>query len=280
MARVLVIEDNPANLDLMIYLLSAFGHTPIGAQDGEEGWDAAQREAPDIVVCDVQLPKLDGFEIARLIKSHPTLRATPLLAVTALAMVGDHDRMLAAGFDGYISKPIAPETFVAQIEAYLDPAQHSSFVPAVQETTPTEAPPPATHATILVVDDTAQNRDLLRSVLEPFGYGVVEASSVREALARARERPPDVIVSDLHMPELDGFDLIRMIRNDPVLGSTKIIIHSATVRSYEEGISTLGFGADRFITQPLEPQTLLSLLEEFLRERREHEGDGAEKETT
>jgi two-component system cell cycle response regulator len=266
MARVLVIEDNVANLDLMIYLLGAFGHTPIGAPDGEAGWEVAQREAPDIVVCDVQLPKMDGLEVARLIKSHPTLRATPLLAVTALAMVGDRDRMLAAGFDGYISKPIAPETFVAQVEAYLDPAQHSSFAPATQEAPLAAAPPRATHAMVLVVDDTAQNRDLLRSVLEPFGYSVVEAAGVREGLERAREQTPDAIVSDLHMPGLDGFDLIRIVRADPALASTKIIIHSATARSYEEGRSTLGLGADRFIAQPLEPQKLLSALEECLRE--------------
>ena len=77
------------------------------------------RECPDLIVCDVQLPDIEGFEVARWLKSHPELRAIPLVAVTALAMVGDRDRVLAAGFDGYLAKPIDPETFVRQIEGFL-----------------------------------------------------------------------------------------------------------------------------------------------------------------
>src|SRR6185436_8740413 len=110
-ARILVIEDNPANLDLMTYLLSAFGHTPLTADDGEAGLAVAQSQAPDLIICDVQLPGMDGYEIARWLKSHPQTQAIPLIAVTALAMVGDRDKMLKAGFDGYVAKPIDPETF-------------------------------------------------------------------------------------------------------------------------------------------------------------------------
>ena len=119
-ARILVIEDNATNLDLMTYLLSAFGHTPLTAPDGEEGLQAAQRETPDLIICDLQLPRLNGYEVARWLKSHPGLRATPLVAVTALAMVGDREKVLAAGFDGYIDKPISPELFKKQVEGFME----------------------------------------------------------------------------------------------------------------------------------------------------------------
>jgi CheY-like chemotaxis protein len=118
-ARILVVEDNPDNLELMVYLLTAFGHTVLSARDGEEGLEAVFRERPDVVVCDVQLPKLDGYEIVRRLKAHPECRAIPIIAVTAFAMVGDRDRLLEAGFDGYLAKPITPETFVQQIESFL-----------------------------------------------------------------------------------------------------------------------------------------------------------------
>jgi CheY-like chemotaxis protein len=72
-----------------------------------------------MIICDVQLPKVDGFGIASQLKSHSALRSIPLLAVTALAMVGDRDKLLAAGFDGYLSKPIDPETFVSTVVAFL-----------------------------------------------------------------------------------------------------------------------------------------------------------------
>jgi CheY-like chemotaxis protein len=117
--RILIIEDNPTNLQLMAYLLGSFGHTVLTAGDGEEGLELARRNSPDLIVCDVQLPVLDGYAVARHIRNHPALRAIPLVAVTALAMVGDRDRVLASGFDGYLAKPIAPRTFVSQVEAFL-----------------------------------------------------------------------------------------------------------------------------------------------------------------
>jgi two-component system cell cycle response regulator len=122
-ARILIIEDNPANLEMMRFLLQALGYSPITAGDGPEGMETAQRENPDLIVCDIQMPGLDGYEVARRLKSDPVLRAVPLVAVTAYAMVGDRDVALAAGFDGYLTKPIAPQVFVAQLEEFLQPGR-------------------------------------------------------------------------------------------------------------------------------------------------------------
>ncbi len=122
-ARILIIEDNPTNLDLMTYLLNAFGYTTLTAQDGEEGLEAARQEVPDLIICDIQLPTMDGREVARRLKSHPELQRIPLVAVTALAMVGDRARLLAAGFDGYIAKPLSPEIFVQEVEKFLGDPQ-------------------------------------------------------------------------------------------------------------------------------------------------------------
>jgi CheY-like chemotaxis protein len=120
MARILVIEDNAANLELMTYLLKAFGHTTLVARDGQEGVDAAIRSEPDLILCDIAMPRLDGYEVARRLKAAVTVRHIPLIAVTASAMTGDRAKVIATGFDGYISKPITPETFVAEVESYLD----------------------------------------------------------------------------------------------------------------------------------------------------------------
>jgi CheY-like chemotaxis protein len=120
-ARVLVIEDNAMNLELIRYLLTATGHALLTATDGPEGVELASRHEPDLIVCDIYLPTMDGYEVARLIKANPALCTIPLVAVTALAMVGDREKVLAAGFDGYIAKPIDPETFVREMESYLRP---------------------------------------------------------------------------------------------------------------------------------------------------------------
>lgn len=120
-SRILIIEDNPVNLELMTYLLTAFGHTVMTAGNGEDGLEAAARENPDIIICDIHLPKMDGYEVARRLRQSktPTLQAMPLVAVTALAMVGDREKGIAAGFDSYIAKPIVPGTFVREVERVM-----------------------------------------------------------------------------------------------------------------------------------------------------------------
>jgi CheY-like chemotaxis protein len=127
MSRILMIEDNPENLELMRYLLHAFGHVTLSANNGEDGVEIALCERPDVIVCDIDLPKLDGYGVVRALNTCPTFCRTPLIAVTALAMVGDRERVLTAGFDGYIGKPIEPTTFVRDIETFLGSGSlHSS----------------------------------------------------------------------------------------------------------------------------------------------------------
>ena len=121
MARILIIEDNPENMELMVYLLSAFGHTVTETTQGDHGLELARQETPDIILCDLHMPGMDGYEVVHRIKHDPELAHIPLLAVTAYAMVGDREKVLAAGFNGYISKPINPEMFVREVEMFLPP---------------------------------------------------------------------------------------------------------------------------------------------------------------
>jgi len=117
--RILIIEDDPFSLELYTILLESAGYTTLPAADGEAGLASARRETPDLIICDVKLPKLGGCEVVRDLKSDPVLRRIPIIAVTALDSVGDRDRLLVAGFDGYIAKPIVAETFTSQIVSFL-----------------------------------------------------------------------------------------------------------------------------------------------------------------
>ncbi len=114
--RILIIEDNPTNLELMVYLLNHYAYTTLTATDGEQGVAVIEKEKPDLIICDIQLPKLNGYEIAYILKNNSKFADIPLIAVTAYSMVGDQDKILSAGFDDYIAKPIDPENFVKQIE--------------------------------------------------------------------------------------------------------------------------------------------------------------------
>jgi two-component system cell cycle response regulator len=256
-ARILVIEDNPANLDLMTYLLKAFGYAPLTAADGAEGLEVVRREVPDLVICDVQLPQMDGYEVARWLKSHPSLCTIPLVAVTALAMVGDRDKLLAAGFDGYIAKPINPETFVGEVEQFLQLGQYSLPLPP-QPSTVQVSPPQSKRATVLVVDNSPVNIELARSTLEPFGYEVIAATGMTEGLALARRAAPDLILSDVNMAGGTGYDFITAVKRDPRLRTVPFVFVTSTFMDANDRARGLGLGADRFILRPIEPQALLA----------------------
>jgi CheY-like chemotaxis protein len=118
-ASILVVDDNHDNLALVDCVLRADGYAPLLAEGGREGLRRALAEQPDLVLLDIQMPELDGFEVADAIRADAALARTRIVAVTANAMVGDRERILAAGFDGYITKPISVEAFVGQIEQFL-----------------------------------------------------------------------------------------------------------------------------------------------------------------
>ncbi len=120
-ARILLIEDNPQNRYLTTFLLEQHGHQVLLAETGLEGLALASAARPDLILLDIQLPGMDGHAVARSLKADPELKSIPIVVVTSYAMVGDREKCLAAGAEGYIEKPINPETFVAEVERYLLP---------------------------------------------------------------------------------------------------------------------------------------------------------------
>lgn len=116
---VLVIEDNEQNLYLVNFLLTKAGYEVVAARDGREGIDLAARVMPDLILLDIQLPVMSGYEVAAELKQHPALAGIPIVAVTSYAMAGDRERVLAHGCEGYIEKPINPETFIAEATKHL-----------------------------------------------------------------------------------------------------------------------------------------------------------------
>lgn len=113
---VLLIEDNEQNRYLATFLLERNGYRVVPAVDGRSGIELARERAPAVILLDIQLPAMDGHEVARMLRTIESLNATPIIAVTSYAMVGDREKSLAAGCNGYIEKPIDPATFVEEIE--------------------------------------------------------------------------------------------------------------------------------------------------------------------
>jgi CheY-like chemotaxis protein len=118
--KILLIEDNDQNRYMTTFLLEKHGYEVVPAVDGPTGIELADRVRPSLILLDIQLPKMDGYTVARELRRNPQLSRIPIVAVTSYAMVGDREKALAAGCDGYLEKPINPETFVADMELHLN----------------------------------------------------------------------------------------------------------------------------------------------------------------
>jgi two-component system, cell cycle response regulator DivK len=119
MAKVLIVEDNPTNMTLAVFLLQSAGHTVLSATDAEAGLTLARDGQPNLILMDIQLPGMDGLEATVLLKRDDATRAIPVIALTALAMKGDEERIRAAGCDAYIAKPLRYQEFLATIATQL-----------------------------------------------------------------------------------------------------------------------------------------------------------------
>jgi two-component system, cell cycle response regulator DivK len=117
--RILVVEDQEDNRQILRDLLTSVGYELIEAEDGEQGVAAAVAHDPDLILMDIQLPKLDGYEATRRIKANPKLTAIPIIVVTSYALSGDEGKARAAGCDAYISKPFSPRQLLAKVREYL-----------------------------------------------------------------------------------------------------------------------------------------------------------------
>lgn len=266
-AKILIIDDDPVNLDLLGYLLRAFSHEPLIALGGEEALRMAGAQIPDLILCDIQMPDMHGFEVLRRLRADQRLAFVPIVGVTALAMVGDREKIIAAGFDGYLTKPIAPETFVAEIEKYLPPDRVSSVVlemPVAGGTPPELSPTATSCGYVLVVDDNRPNLDLLRHLITSLGAGMIGATNAEQGLHIARANTPSLIISDLHMPGCNGVALLEIVRSDQELRTIPFVLISATGATADEQRRALASGADGFLLRPLDPEMILAHLARWI----------------
>lgn len=263
-ARILIVEDNAMNRELMDYLLRSFGFITLKAVDGRIGFDVACRERPDLILCDIQMPEMNGFEFVKLKRETEGIRDIPVVAVTAFAMVGDRDKVLREGFDGYISKPIEPTELIKAVNSFL-PKHLQSGTHEPTRPAPYTARAVTSSTVVLVLDDCPLNLELKRSLLEPHGYEVLTVDNSQAAYAIATARRPALIISDVGMSEGNGFDFIRRVKADPALADIPFIFLSSSHRDDASRALGLQLGAVRYLQRPLESSLLLHEIQLCLR---------------
>jgi two-component system cell cycle response regulator len=231
---VLIVEDNEVNLKLFRILLEKGGFDLRIATNAEEALAVLAEFSPRLILMDVQLPGMDGLELTRRLKADSRYRHIVIVALTSYAMKSDEQRARDAGCDGHIAKPIDTRTFLNAVRQAI--------------AAPSESPTPVPQKKlVLVADDDPAQRRLLEIHLTQLGFEVSTAKDGAEALEAARTRCPDVIVTDILMPRIDGFRLAQLVRQDRMLAAAPVILMtSGVIRSGDERMA-FDFGANALV---------------------------------
>lgn len=242
MTTVLVVDDNPATLRMLTAVLRTDGYRVLTAHDGPTALELVAHQRPDLCLIDIILPGFDGHELARRMRTLPTLVDVPLIALSGLVGSGVDPRRGPSStpdsaedpFDAWMVKPIEPESLLKLIAAHLPE--------------PDTAPLKAGIA-VLVVDDDPVQAKLTRLHLTTLGFEVTLAKSGQEALAAALEHRPDAIVSDVLMPDMDGFELCLAIRHEPALSQVPVLLTSAHYRDRADHELAARVGANALLVK-------------------------------
>ncbi len=245
---ILVIDDNPTNLKLASDVLEFEGYKVHQAVDAEAAQKTIASNSIDLILMDLALPGMDGLELTRLLKADAKSKHITIVALTAFAMKGDDAKAREAGCDGYITKPIDTRTFTARIREHLDLAKDAS----------SKKPP----MNILIVDIDSSNLKLLRAILESEDYTVTEANDGTEAIAALEAGGVDAIISDILMPNMDGYRLCHEVRQSERFHHLPFIAYTATYVSDDDAKVTLDLGADTYIRKPAPAHLILASLRE------------------
>jgi two-component system, sensor histidine kinase and response regulator len=287
--RILLVEDNLLNQELVVELLESAGCEVIVAGDAETGLAMASNHQPDLVLMDTQLPGMDGLTATARLGESPETREIPVVALSAHAMAGDRNRALEAGSAGYMKKPVDTRSFVDEVSGYLrdpPPASPPPAFPGRDEPVGIPGEEAASSplsigergARILVVDDEPHNRELLHELLAGREYRVTSAVDGPSALEEIRRSLPDVILLDVMMPGMTGFEVCREVKANPRTAHLPVLMITA-LHERQDRIEGIDSGADDFLKKPVDRDEVLlrvrnavqrtRLFEELSRKHRE-----------
>jgi DNA-binding response OmpR family regulator len=249
--KILAVDDDVVIRRIYDRVLREAGHRVLLAKDGEEAWENLPAYGPDLVISDVEMPRLDGYGLCQRIKEHPQWAQTPVIICSSLSQGRDVVRAFESGTDDYLIKPIHEDELLSRVGELLASIEQGG------------------RESILVVDDSRIIRNLIRGGLAKQGFEVETAEDGLDALEKVKgmDPLPDVIISDFEMPRMGGFDLGMALRSNQRTRSVPLIMMSARDDDRNRKLMKAA-GAVGFLGKPFEPDKMVALVERVLGEQR------------
>jgi two-component system, cell cycle response regulator len=286
MALILLVEDEAVNRELFRRRLEKKGHTAIPSENGAQTIALAKSESPDLILMDLGLPDIDGWEVTRRIKADPATARVPIIALSAHATADARAKATAAGCEDFETKPVNWDVVFQKIDAALARAAERAKAPPppslddidIFGDAPLPADPAATNVVkkgrkhILVVEDNDPNRVMLCRRLQKNGYLTTEAADGRQALAALSKGRFDLVLCDIMMPEVDGYTVLQTMKADAALSTIPIVMVSA-IDEVANVARCIEMGADDYLTKPYDPVLLQARVTACLDKRRLSESE-------
>ena len=261
--RILIVDDDPQTLQLMTEAFNQSGAVIRISESATKAYDILKEWIPDLLISDIAMPEKDGYWLIEQIRAIPELARVRTIALTAYSTALDRANALTAGFDMFVAKPIEPSELLNTAKTLLQKpsAIKSSSRPQARSVGASEL----FGKKILLVEDDLLSVEALRLALENEGSNIRATFKAAEALATLQDWIPDIIISDLGLPDEDGYSLIKKIHALPALFGLPIPAVALTGYGKEEGERALAAGFDVYKSKPVDPDTLISLLKEIIR---------------
>ncbi|MGC9971737.1 MAG: response regulator [Bryobacteraceae bacterium] len=275
--KVLVIDDNDTNRRILVELAKSWQLNPTPAESGEAALRLLEQRSFDLVLLDIQMPEMDGFEVAGRIQQRWPRLGTKIVVLSSIGQRGDADRCRGLDIRAYLSKPVKPSDLLEAIQAVCSRGLERSGESerSRQPRRPTPESPSLRRLgralRILVAEDNPVNQTVARRTLEKQGHTVVVADNGRRALEVFESGPFDLILMDVQMPEMDGFEAVAAIREREALtarGRIPIIAMTAHAMTGDRE-RCLKVGMDGYVSKPVQAKELLDAIEEFCPDRSE-----------
>lgn len=246
---ILYVDDSKVMHTQIVNFLKANNFIVYQAYNGEEGLQVLENNKPDVILSDVEMPKMDGFTFCKNVKNNPSTEKIPFVILSALGSGLDVDRGFDAGANDYLTKPVDTDELLYRVNDLLDEKKKR------------------TRERILVVDDSKTVRNLIQQALEQQGFKVFLAVDGQEGYEKAQELEPDLITSDYDMPKLNGWEFCQLLRKDKKLKSIPVVLlTSRDTKSDKAKIK--GSGAKDYLTKPFNTDKLIVVVERLLAERK------------
>ena len=239
---ILVVDDNPIVCETLRGILEEEGYAVAEANRGTEALQLARLLQPALITLDVMLPDLDGFDVIQILRNDPLTRDLPVLFISATS---EHARGLELGGSGFLTKPFSPDELRDQVRRLIAPPQRR----------------------VLVVDDDQHVRPMLVRMLERAGFQALEAAGGLEAIDRVQRDAPDLILLDIRMPDMDGYEVLRWLKRHPVHRQIPVVVLTASDLGDAVRQRALELGAARYLEKPIATEDLIAEIERILQER-------------